>query len=312
MTGVTIERSAPDADARARTVVELPTCLLILCVYGGWVLATLAYARWPATLVVPALVLALTLHSSLQHEILHGHPTRWFGLNRLLGMIPLSLWLPYERYRRTHRVHHTDELLTDPVDDPESFYCTPEEWARMSSWMRALRRGEDTLAGRVVIGSFWRILRFLRLELSALIRNEPGLRLLWLEHLIWCIPVVLWVQWVCSIPLWLYFVAMVVPANGIQLIRSFAEHRAQPVPRHRTAIVENSWILGPLFLFNNLHSLHHESPTIPWYQYPGRYRRIRERLIAENGGLVYNTYFDVARRFLFRPHDEVAHPAGRV
>jgi fatty acid desaturase len=178
--------------------------------------------------------------------------------------------------------------------------------------MRALRRAEQTLAGRVVFGSFWRILRFLRLELSALGRNEPGLRSLWLEHLIWCIPVVLWVQWVCGIPLWLYFVAMIVPANGIQLIRSFAEHRAQPVPRHRTAIVENSWILGPLFLFNNLHSLHHEAPAIPWYQYPGRYRRDRERLIAENGGLVYNTYFDLARRFLFRPHDEVAHPGGRV
>ena len=42
----------------------------------------------------------ITLHSSLQHEIVHGHPTRWLGVNRLLAMLPLSLWLPFERYRR--------------------------------------------------------------------------------------------------------------------------------------------------------------------------------------------------------------------
>jgi fatty acid desaturase len=104
----------------------------------------------------------------------------------------------------------------------------------------------------------------------------------------------------------------VIPANGIVLIRAFAEHRARPHVRERVAIVEESWILGPLFLFNNLHSLHHEAPLIPWYEYPARYRLIRDRLIAENGGLVYRSYFEVARRFLFRPHDASQHPSGRV
>ena len=37
-------------------------------------------------------------------------------------MVPLTLWLPYERYRHTHHVHHIDARLTDPLDDPESFY----------------------------------------------------------------------------------------------------------------------------------------------------------------------------------------------
>jgi fatty acid desaturase len=105
---------------------------------------------------------------------------------------------------------------------------------------------------------------------------------------------------------------MVIPANGIQLIRSFAEHRAGADARERVALVEDSWILGPLFLFNNLHALHHEVPKIPWYELPARYHLTRERLIAENGGLVYRTYFEVARRFLFRRHDEVPHPLGRV
>jgi hypothetical protein len=39
---------------------------------------------------------------------------------------------------------------------------------------------------------------------------------------------------------------------------------------------------------------------------------VRERLIAENGGLVYSTYFDVARRYLFHRHDVLPHPLGRV
>ena len=138
------------------------------------------------------------------------------------------------------------------------------------------------------------------------------MRRIWLEHLLWCLPVVLWVKVACGIPLWLYLLAMVVPANAIQLIRSFAEHRAHPDVPARIAIVERSWILGPLFLFNNLHSLHHESPGIPWYQCVGRYRAARERLIAGNGGLVYSTYFEVARRFMFRPHDVLQHPMGRI
>ena len=315
MSGASIERGAPSATAEPewqRTAVELPTLLLIFAVYAGWLVITLAYARWPAVIVVPAAVLLITLHGSLQHEIVHGHPTRWYLFNRLLGMVPLSLWLPYERYRQTHRIHHNDERLTDPLDDPESYYWTAEQWKEVGPLTRAFFYMEQTLAGRVVIGCFWRIGRFLRYEFLGLVRNQNDLRAIWIEHLLWCIPVVIWVKVVCGIPLWFYLVAIVVPANGIQLIRSFAEHRARPATRERIAIVEGSWILGPLFLFNNLHSLHHEAPSIPWYQYIGRYRVIRERLLAENGGLVYSTYFDVARRFLFRPHDEHQHPTGRV
>lgn len=315
MSGMASEPSVPGGvpgHEPRRVSVELPTLLLILAVYAGWLAITLAYARWPMWIIVPAAVLLITLHGSLQHEIVHGHPTRWFGLNRALGMVPLSLWLPYERYRHTHRIHHNDERLTDPLDDPESYYWTPEEWAQVGGLTRAFLRTEQTLAGRVIIGCFWRIARFLRSEFLGLVRNERDLRAIWVEHLLWCIPIVLWVKVVCGIPLWFYLLAMVVPANGIQLIRSFAEHRARPSARERIAIVEGSWILGPLFLFNNLHSLHHEAPNVPWYQYIGRYRAHRERLLKENGGLVYDTYFDVARQFLFRPHDEHRHPTGRV
>ncbi|HVC02703.1 MAG TPA: fatty acid desaturase [Steroidobacteraceae bacterium] len=292
--------------------IEWPTVALLFATYGGWLAVTAQYRRWPFAIVAPATALLLTLHSSLQHEILHGHPTRKPWLNRVLAMWPLSLWLPYPRYRDAHLAHHCDERLTDPLDDPESCYLTPDAWARLHPIARASLEVQQTLAGRVLVGSFWRIGAFLHAELRGVMRGDDGLRRLWLEHLAWCVPVLLWLKLVCGMPLWLYAVSMVIPAYGIVLIRSFAEHRARPNVRERVAIVEGSWLLGPLFLFNNLHALHHEAPTIPWYRYNARYRRHRRRLIAANGGLVYRTYFDVARRFLLRPHDAIAHPTGRV
>jgi len=303
-----------------RPAVEIPTLLLILATYGAWCALTLAYGRWPLYVLAPLIALVLTLHSSIQHEIVHGHPTRWRALNRLFAVVPLTLWLPYERYRHTHHVHHIDARLTDPLDDPESFYWRPEDWARLGPVARRAQQLQQTLAGRVLIGSFWRIAMFLRDELLALrhtekrplIRNKQEVRRVWLEHLVWCVPVVQWLKLVCGMPLWIYFVATVIPANGILLIRSFAEHRARPAVRERVATVEDSWFLGPLFLFNNLHSLHHESPAIPWYSLPRRYRLERERLLADNGGLVYRTYFEVAWRYLFRAHDEIEHPTDRV
>jgi fatty acid desaturase len=298
--------------ARGRVSIEWPTLLLIVAVYAGWLLATAAYGNWSGWLVIPVLATLVTLHGSLQHEIVHNHPTRWNGINKLFGIIPLSLWLPYMRYRQTHRQHHIDERLTDPLDDPESYYWTPEDWKRVDPVTRLFLDLQQTLAGRIVIGSFWTIGKFLRAEVRAIRADVQGVRATWLEHLLWCVPVLLWLTLVCHMPLWLYFLGAVLPANGIQLIRSFAEHRAGPKARERVAIVEGSWLLGPLFLFNNLHSLHHESPGVPWYQYNSRYRRIRDRLIAENGGLVYSSYVDVARRYLFRAHDSPQHPTGRV
>jgi fatty acid desaturase len=297
---------------RAQPAIEWPTLALITACYGGWFALTLQYGHWPLWALAPCIAVLLTLHSSLQHEILHGHPTRWNAVNHVLGVIPLSLWIPYERYRLLHLKHHINDRLTDPVDDPESAYWTPEAWNALSPVGRRLVEVQLTLAGRVLIGPWWRIPRFLRREAQAFIRNDPGVRGIWLVHLLWCIPVVYWVTVVCGIPFWLYVVTMVIPGNGILLIRSFAEHRALPDMRQRTAIVEGSWLLGPLFLFNNLHSLHHEEPLLPWYRYNARYRALRSQLIADNGGLVYATYFDVARRFLFWPHDRPQHPTGRV
>jgi fatty acid desaturase len=302
----------PEPGAASLPPIEWPTMALIAFIYSGWLAITYGYEALPLWVVAPVATLLITLQSSLQHEILHGHPTRITAVNRLFALPPLALWLPYERYRQRHLQHHRDERLTDPIDDTESAYWTPEAWQRLGPLGRGLVRAQQTLLGRMLIGPFWRIPRFLWAEVGNIRRNDHDARRVWIEHLLWCIPLIAWLTLVCRMPMWIYVPTMVVPAFSLLLVRSFAEHRAAAAVPHRIAIVERSWFFGPLFLFNNLHSLHHEVPVVPWYRYNARYRADRARLVAGNGGLLYVTYFDVARRFLLRPHDVIVHPSGRV
>jgi len=271
---------APAASGNEIAAIEWPTLGLTLATYGSWLAITASYGHLPLAVVASLGTVLVTLHGSLQHEIIHGHPTRNALFNRLTVVVPLSLWLPYARYRRSHLAHHIDARLTDPFDDPESFYWTPEAWTRLGPIRQAVLRLQQTLAGRIIIGCFWRIGMFLAKEARAVLHNRNHARRDWIEHLLWCVPVVLWIKGICAMPLWIYFVTIVIPANGLQLIRSFA--------------------------------LHHEAPMIPWYRYNARYRLERERLIAENGALVYRTYLDVVARYLFRPHDTMLHPSGRI
>ena len=56
-------------------------------------------------------------YMSVQHETLHGHPTRLRWLNELMIFATPTFWLPFGRYRETHLQHHHDIDLTDPVRD---------------------------------------------------------------------------------------------------------------------------------------------------------------------------------------------------
>jgi fatty acid desaturase len=295
-----------------RTSIEWPTLILAGVIYGGWAALTLFHDSVPLWLLVPAGAWLVAWHSSLQHEIIHGHPTPWPWVNRALASLPLSLWLPYERYRQSHLVHHRDERLTDPFDDPESAYLAPEQWQAQGAVARLLIAAQTTLLGRLVLGPPWRVGRFLLANARALLAGHRETREAWMEHLPGAVLVASWLGIVCDMNLWFYLAALVYPGTSLLLLRSFAEHRAASRVRERTAIVENSWIFGPLFLFNNLHAAHHERPSLPWYALPGWYRANRERLLAGNGGLVYDGYGEIARRFLLAPHDTAAHPYCQV
>jgi fatty acid desaturase len=303
---------AMDTGLPRRRAVEWPTMALALSIYGAWAALTFFHAAVPAWLLLPLGAWVVAWHGSLQHEVIHGHPTRWRWANTALAFPPLALWLPYERYRRTHLAHHCDERLTDPLDDPEAFYWTPEAWRRLGSVGRAVVRLQTTLLGRLAIGPAWCIGRFLHAETRLLISGSADARHLWLRHGAGVLAVLFWLVLVCGMSPLLYLAAFVYPATSLLLLRSFAEHRAAAEPARRTAIIERPGPLGLLFLFNNLHAAHHARPALPWYELPRWYRANRERLVAANGGLVYRSYGDVLRRFLLRPHDQPVHPLGRV
>ena len=80
--------------ARARSWLwrsELPTWLLIGVIYGGWfaVMLNAQMLGWlPATLL---LIVFTTWYMSMQHELIHGHPTRWPRMNQLFGTLPLAV-----------------------------------------------------------------------------------------------------------------------------------------------------------------------------------------------------------------------------
>ena len=131
--------------------IEWPTLGLIIGCYAVWALALFWLPGLSIALAVAVLVPVIALQSSLQHEVLHGHP---FGDRRLgepLVFVSLNLAIPYIRFRDTHLAHHMDARLTDPYDDPESNYLDPAVWARLPRWCRALRQVNNTLAGRMIL-----------------------------------------------------------------------------------------------------------------------------------------------------------------
>lgn len=304
--------SAPALAAKPIRAIEWPTIGLAAAIHGGWIALVVFHASLPWWAFASLAAVLSAWFGSLQHEIIHGHPTRRADVNALLASPPLWLWLPWPRYRDSHLAHHRDQRLTDPIDDPESRYRTPEAWAALGSVGRAFDYAQSTLIGRIAIGPACAIARFLRAEAGALIAGDGEAWRAWRVHAIWMVPHGLFVFWICGVPVWLYALGFVQGGFALTLIRSFAEHRAAAPVAHRTAVVEGSALLGPLFLFNNLHAAHHRWPRVPWYRLPALYRAERDRLLAENGGLVYRGYGDVARRFLLRRHDLPVHPTGRA
>jgi fatty acid desaturase len=293
-----------------RPAIEWPTIALAAALHAAWIALCLFHASLPWWAFAACAAVVSAWFSSLQHEAIHGHPTRSATFNHAIACAPLWIWLPYSRYRDTHLLHHRDHRLTDPLDDPESRYVTPEDWAARGPIGRAALRAQSTLLGRLAIGPAWSAASFLRAEWAN--RRDPRVARAWAAHLALLLPFLAWTLWACGVPAWLYVLGFVQGGGALAMLRSFAEHRAHGDPARRTAVVENATLLGPVFLFNNLHATHHRWPGVAWYRLPALHRARRDELLAANGGLAYDGYGEVARRFLLRAHDQPEHPLGRA
>src|SRR5699024_5708167 len=123
----------------------------------------------------------------------HGHPTSWHWLNEALVLPSLWLWLPFRVYRDTHLVHHCDERLTDPLEDPESYYHTLGQWVGYNRIVRGLFWITNTVAGRLLLGPFVALCGLVADQLPRLWRGDPRCRGDWIMHALGCLLVVAWV-----------------------------------------------------------------------------------------------------------------------
>ena len=276
------------------------TWLVALAIYGAYTALTLGHAHVPLVVLVVLGGLVVAWHGSLQHETIHGHPSRFRACNTALGFPPLTLWLPYRAYRESHLRHHRSDLC-DPASDPESNYVDPHTWAHVGLCRRLLWISQRTLLGRVLIGPWLIATTQLRTAAIALVRGPD--RKMWLEHALAVGLVLLWVRGVAQMPIATYLLCFVYPGLALTAMRSFAEHRPAPRRTERSAIVDTNPIWALVFLNNNLHATHHRWPGVPWYRLPALTRRHRERLQRENGGNVIAGYGTLWRRHALRPID---------
>jgi fatty acid desaturase len=290
-----------------RAQVEWPTVLVMVAGYACWGVATWFYAILGPWLFVLLAAPLVTLHSSLQHEALHGHPTRSAGLNEAVVFLPLGLLFPYRRFKALHLKHHNNAALTDPYDDPESFYYAIADWQQLPGWLRTVLDVNNTFFGRFTIGPLVMLVGFAASEFRLLQAGDGQVARAWTHHIAGLALVFAWTAGVCGIPVWLY-VATAYLGLAILNLRTFAEHQAHEEIGGRTAIVEASPIFGLLFLNNNLHYVHHEHPRVPWYDLPALYRSRREEFQAANGSYAFAGYGDMLRRYLFRRKTPVPHP----
>jgi fatty acid desaturase len=287
---------------------EWPTWLLIFAVYSCWLAALYWRERLgalPSTLI---LVLCCVWYMSLQHELLHGHPTRIARLNKLIGYAPLAAWYPYTLYRDSHLRHHDDENLTYPGLNPESHYITPEQWQRSGPALRTLYRLRKTFWGRLAIGPLIAIAAMLHEEAGKMARGDFRHAPMWACHGAWLALMLCVMQRWTGLPWWQYLACIAYPALAIAMIRSHFEHRAAAKREHRIVINEAGMFMRLLFLNNNYHLVHHDLPHLPWYLIRTVYRGNRDAYLRRCGGFLLRGYGDVIRRYGFRPVDEPPHP----
>lgn len=296
-----------ERDATARRRFEWPTWVMLALTYALWALGT----TWAAGLWLPLGMVLVTLaaaqHSSLTHEALHGHPTRFAWLNEALVFPALVLAIPYRRFHDTHLAHHQDEILTDPYDDPESNYLDPAVWAVQPRWFQAVLRFNNTLFGRMLIGPLIGQLAFMHSDWRQIRAGNRTVLGQWLWH-IPALGLVLW-WWAAlgQMPLWAFLLSSY-GALSILKIRTFLEHRAHEKAQGRTVLIDDHGPLALIFLNNNFHVVHHNHPRLPWYELPGNFAARRNDYLKHNEGYFYCSYGEVFLRYFLKAKDPVPHP----
>ena len=138
---------------------EWPTWLLWSVILASWAVLVGTYGSIPTWLSTMLLIVLVAWYMSFQHELTHGHPTHNETINRLIGLLPLAIWYPFDTYKKDHLKHHDDAHLTEPgVDFPVVQVVIPgysdilpfhpaSSPVLFKGWTRDLAMGEYKAAG---------------------------------------------------------------------------------------------------------------------------------------------------------------------
>jgi fatty acid desaturase len=288
--------------------IDGPTWLVALALYISWGLLMWYAVRLPWWVVVPVGAYLIAWHFSLQHEAIHSFRGVPAWLRFAVVFPPIGLWFPYPLYRKSHTTHHRDVNLTVPGLDTESYYVRRADWESMSRFRRGLLTANQTMAGRLILGPWLRLWTLVVRESQRVARADFSHLPHWALHVIAVAALFWYISGVCHFPWWQYCLLVAYPGLGLGLLRAFTEHRAAADSQERTAAVESNVIFGLLFLYNNLHVVHHLKPTMPWYEIPRYYRENRAALLKSNGNFVYRGYAELAARYGLSPVFSPIHP----
>ena len=287
--------------------IEWPTLILTLGVYGGYAFG--ATVVLPVSLALGLLILTIAgaLHSSLTHEVLHGHPFRSAFLNALLVFPALIIFIPYLRFKDTHLDHHHDERLTDPYDDPETNFMDPNIWEKLPKWLKSLHLFNNTLLGRMVLGPVLSQISFMRTDFHLIITGNRRVALGWALHVPSLILAYILVVMIADVAIWVWVLAAYLSMAVLKL-RTYLEHRVHNHARGRSVVVEDRGLLAFLFLNNNFHSVHHAHPGVAWYLLPRFFAAKRDRFLAMNDNYHFSSYRQILLKYALKRKDPVPHP----
>ena len=288
---------------------EWRTWLLVPTVYAAWLLAVATHASQGRGIGSVVLVLATCWFTSLQHELIHGHPSRNSRVNRLMGLAPLAVWYPYDLYRRSHLAHHRDELLTEPGIDPESNYIDDVAWRGLSRFVRPMWVAQRTVVGRLLLGPAMVIVPTWLDIVRRPLRGDFSQSRSWTLHVVLVAALLFLLDRYAHIGPLRYLLTVGYPALGLAMLRSFYEHRPALDASHRVVINEAGIFWRILYLNNNYHAVHHERPELPWHLVRRFYIEHRAEVVERNGGFVISGYLSLMKKYAMTTVDSPVHPA---
>jgi fatty acid desaturase len=289
------QKSALNASGEWRTIA------VIVAVYGLTVLTVMRHEVLTPWLTIPFLSVLGAWHLSMQHETIHGHPFRRQWINDAIGSIPVTLWIPYFSYKKDHLEHHRSDL-THPGLDNESYYVSPEAWARAGKIRRAAYWANRTILFRMFVWTVVSTVTYLWSVIRQMMRGDKQAWFAMAVHAAGLVIVAYLVRSVAGMPLWQFALGTLYGGRILNAIRPFPEHKYQDGTETRTAMVMAGPFMSLLMLNNNLHVAHHEQPGVAWYEVPKMSERVNAVERAREVGLLYEGgYAEVFHKFSFKP-----------